>query len=249
MARSTKSKSKSTREAPERARIEWLRRVEAEYRSAAITQELTLWLIQIGASPDLIHAGLRIVKDELAHAELSHRTYVAGGGRGAPELARESLELPRSAGEPLENDVARVCVDVFCLGETVAVRLFKELRERCTVPTARHALDRVLRDEVRHRDFGWELFAWLVETPMGPALHALVARELPSYFARIRRMYAPENLEERPMPASESAWGIMPVSRYRAQLEKTFERDWVPRFAKMKIDARAAWSAHGIAPT
>ena len=35
-------------------RAEWARRVEAEYRSAAITQHLTLWLIQMGASPDLI---------------------------------------------------------------------------------------------------------------------------------------------------------------------------------------------------
>ena len=79
--------------APDRAKWEWLRRVEAEYRSAAITQHLTLWLIQIGASPDLIHAGLRIVKDELAHAELSHRAFVAGGGTGAPELVREVRQV------------------------------------------------------------------------------------------------------------------------------------------------------------
>ena len=34
--------------APERAKREWMRRIEAEYRSAAVTQHLTLWLIQIG---------------------------------------------------------------------------------------------------------------------------------------------------------------------------------------------------------
>src|SRR5258706_410275 len=62
-------------------RVEWLRRVEAEYRSAAITQQLALWLIQIGASPDLIRAGLRIVSDELTHSEMSHRVYAAARGR------------------------------------------------------------------------------------------------------------------------------------------------------------------------
>src|SRR5262249_30992454 len=152
---------------------EWLRRVEAEYRSAAVTQHLTLWLIQIGASPDLLRAGLRIVRDELAHAEMSHRAYRAAGGEGGPELARESLELPRTSAQtrgdgeaaPLEDDVTRVCVDVFCLGETVAVRLFKELRQRSEVPAARRVLDRVLRDEVRHRDFGWALLGWLLESP------------------------------------------------------------------------------------
>ena len=144
-------------------RGEWLRRVEAEYRSAAITQHLTLWLIQIGASPDLVRGGLRIAADEMAHAELSHRTFVAAGGVGGPQLARESLELKRHPGAPLEHDVARVGVEVYCLGETVAVPLFKELREPCSVPVARRALDRILRDEVRHRDFGWALLGWLVE--------------------------------------------------------------------------------------
>ena len=35
-----------------RVAAEWLRRVEAEYRSAAISNHLSLWLIQIGASPE-----------------------------------------------------------------------------------------------------------------------------------------------------------------------------------------------------
>ncbi len=227
--------------APERAKREWMRRIEAEYRSAAVTQHLTLWLIQIGASPDLIHDGLRIVRDELAHADLSHRTFVAGGGTGGPALDRDSLELGRTRAEPLEHDVARVCVDVFCLGETVAVRLFKELRERCRVPVARRALDRILRDEVRHRDFGWELFGWLLESPSGDAIRALVMRELPSYFARIRDLYAPAGLRDAAFTPDELAWGLMPVARYAAQLEKTYERDYVPRFAKLGIDARAAW--------
>jgi len=226
--------------ASKRVQLEWLRRVEAEYRSAAITQHLTLWLIQIGASPDLIHDGLRIVKDELAHASLSHRTYVAAGGTGGPTLARESLALVRRDADPLENDVLRVCVDVYCLGETVAVRLFKELRERCSVPTARRALDRVLKDEVRHRDFGWALLGWLFETPHAEALRAIVEKELPASLRRIRRMYAPDELREEPLSPADAAWGLMPVARYAAQLEKTFERDYIPRFAKLGIDARAA---------
>jgi len=233
------------RQAPERAKREWLRRIEAEYRSAAVTQHLTLWLIQIGASPDLIQAGLRIVRDELAHAELSHRTFVAAGGEGGPALRRDTLELHRT-NEPLEHDVARVCVDVFCLGETVAVRLFKELRERCKQPVARRALDRVLRDEVRHRDFGWDLIGWMLESPSADAVHAIVVRELPSYFARIRGLYAPAGAREpTPLTNDEMAWGLMPLARYAAQVEKTFERDWVPRFAKIDVDARAAWNASG----
>lgn len=230
--------------ASDAVRREWLRRVEAEYRSAAITQHLTLWLIQIGASPDLVRRGLRIAGDEITHAEMSHRTYAAAGGRDMPAIVRESLGLVRQEDDPLEHDVARVGVEVFCLGETVAVPLFKELREGCSVPIARRALDRVLRDEVRHRDFGWTLLAWLMEHPEAPALRAVIEAELPQWFSRLRASYAPRPRGDREPPVREEdrAWGLMPVAAYRAAVEKTFARDWHPRFAKLGFDARAAWN-------
>jgi hypothetical protein len=221
---------------------EWLRRVEAEYRSAAITQHLTLWLMQIGASPDLIRGGLRIAGDEMAHAAASHIAYRTAGGSAAPRIVRESLELKRHPADPLEHDVARVAVDVFCLGETVAVPLFKELREWATVPAARRVLDRVLRDEVRHRDFGWTLLRWLLELPAGPDLRALVARELPGYFSRIRQTYAPASAKSQDtMDPRDRAWGLMPPARYAAAVDKALEKDWVPRFRRLGVDARAAW--------
>ena len=222
-------------------RSEWLRRVEAEYRSAAIAQQLTLWLIQIGASPDLIRAGLRIVSDELTHAEMSHRVYAAAKGNEIPKIAREQLGAPGGRG-PLEHDVVRIAADVFCLGETVAVPLFKELRAACTVPAARRALDRILRDEVRHRDFGWTLLAWLFETALASSLRDIVVRELPTYFDRIRRSYAPSSAARgRDIEASDAIWGLMPPAKYGEVLRRTLERDWTPRFAKLGFDAKAAW--------
>src|SRR5262249_25155719 len=131
------SKRKRTGLPSDAVRGEWLRRVEAEYGSAAITQHLTLWLMQIGASPDPIDEGLRIAGDEMAHARLSHRAYLAAGGDRVPELVRERLGLARHERDPLEHDVVRVAVATFCVGETVAVPLFKNLREGCTVPAAR----------------------------------------------------------------------------------------------------------------
>lgn len=227
----------------ERVRGEWLRRVEAEYRSAAITQELTLWLIQIGASPDLIKDGLRIVSDELKHAELSHVVYGDAGGADPPHIARETLGIRRSK-DPLEHDVLRAGVSVFCLGETVAVRLFRELRSKCRVPSSRRALDRILRDEVRHRDFGWALFEWMSEMPSGPAMVELARRELPSMFARLRQSYAPRGAErELEMSDDERAWGLMPTGLYGKILEQVLERDYTPRFARFGIDAPSAWTS------
>ena len=223
---------------------EWSRRVEAEYRSTAIAANMALWLVQIGASPDLVRAALRIAREELGHATLSHAVHVAacraaGVQPVATGLDRDSLQLVRHAREPLEHDVARACVEVFCLGETVAVRLFKELRQACEVPVARRALDRVLRDEVGHRDFGWELLAWLLEHPLAPQLRELVVRELPATLRHLGSQYAGQ--DDATLPRSDARWGLMPPARYGQVLRISFEKDYVPRFARLGIDARSAW--------
>lgn len=220
---------------------EWQRRIAAEYRSSAITQHLTLWLTQIGASPDLILAGLRIAEDELAHARLSHEVVVAAGGAAEPlPLDRAELGLSAYEGEALEHSVLRACVGIFCLGETVAVPLFKEMRAGCTVAVARRALDRILRDEVRHRDFGWALLTWLLETPHAPALRQQLVRELPSLFSGVHTSYAAVAPQAEMDPA-ERAWGLMPTALYCSAVERTFERDYLPRFTRLQIDPTAAW--------
>lgn len=72
---------------------EWLRRVEAEYGSAALTHHLTLWLLQITAPFELVRMGLAIVEGDLAHAELNQAVHVAVGGSGMARLERERLGL------------------------------------------------------------------------------------------------------------------------------------------------------------
>jgi hypothetical protein len=225
-------------------RREWLRRTQAEYRSSAITAQLTLWLLQLGAPPQLIREGLRIVDDELKHAELSYRVFVAAGGAEAAPLTREALAMAAS-GEGLEHDLTRVATQVFCLGETAAVRLFHRLRVHCNVPAARVALDRILRDEVRHRDFGWALLEWLLSLPQGPALRAQVERALPAMLAGLIRSYGgvagesecPD--ESARFASAMRAWGLMPHGEYRQAVALCLKRDLTPRFARLGIHALA----------
>jgi hypothetical protein len=86
---------------------DWRRRVEAEYRSAAFTQHLTLSLMQVAASPDLIREGPRIAEDALAHSEPSYDVHGAAGGLEPPTIDLDRLSLP-SRGHALDVDV--VCV-------------------------------------------------------------------------------------------------------------------------------------------
>ncbi|MEO7093466.1 MAG: ferritin-like domain-containing protein, partial [Polyangiales bacterium] len=194
-----------------RVREEWRARIAAEYTSAAVTQHLVLWLIQAGAPPDLIEAGLAIVGDELVHSQMSHAVYVAAGGTQPPAIDREQLQLARRS-EQLELDILRVAVRVFCLGETVAVPLFSHLRADCTEDVARDALDRILRDEVRHRDFGWDLLDWLLSSSLADEIPALVARDLPAMFAELEYTYGRQNeavvADTGALPPEDRAWGL-----------------------------------------
>lgn len=224
-----------------RVRTEWQRRIGVEYHSAAISQHLGLWLIQMGASPDLVRLSARIVDDELLHAELAAKVTLAAGGEPTV-LDRATLTLKRDASLPLEHDVLRACLGTFCLGETVAVPLFAALRGPCTVPVARRALDRILRDEVRHRDFGWTLLGWLLEQPSGAELRSRVTRELPAYLATLRATYDVAGHGDDACDEGERAWGIMPRGAYRDVLRASIKRGFLPRFAKLGIDARALLS-------
>lgn len=221
--------------ATDRVRAEWRARIAAEYTSAAITQHLTLWLIQAAAPPDLIDAGLAIVADELAHSRMSHEVYVAAGGTEAPRIIQAELGLHRRGA--LIDDLLHAAVRVFCLGETVAVPLFSHLRERCTEPVARAALDRILRDEVRHRDFGWDLLDWVCT--LEDRVPALIAPQLPAMMGELEASYGAGNPtvvdDTGEMTDGERAWGLAPPREYAAILADTITRDYRPRFAARGI--------------
>jgi len=211
----------------------------AEYRSAAITQETTLWLMQIGASPDLVRAGLRIANDELVHAELSHRVFLSAGGVGMPLIDRETLKLTRTR-PTLEHDLVIWIVRVFCLGETVAVKLFANLRKNTTVPIARRALDRILKDEVRHRDFGWAALEWLFATAEGDALRTIVKAELPGWLASLEKSYGDEVDDGIPeVTAAERAWGVAPWREYAAILHRMYSSEYRRRFGRVGVEIDA----------
>jgi hypothetical protein len=226
----------------QRVRDEWRARIAAEYTSAAVTQNLVLWLLQAGAPPDLIDAGLVIVNDELVHSRMSHEVYAAAGGTTPPALDREQLGLPRTS-DQLELDILRVAVRVFCLGETVAVPLFSHLREGCTEPVAKAALDRILRDEVRHRDFGWDMLDWLLTTPLADAIPGVLAVSLPSMMGELRRSYGLGNAvvasDDGVITDGDRAWGLAPPRDYADILARTIERDYRPRFAAREISLPA----------
>jgi hypothetical protein len=217
-------------EATAAVRREWTRRVQAEYRSSAHTQHLTLWLIQLAAPRELIDDGLRITADELDHAELSAAVCAEAGCSAPPALQQDELDLRVPPGT-LEERTLYATLEVFCLGETIAVPLFTELRRECTVPVARAVLDRVLKDEVRHRQFGWDLLDYLLER--SPPLTDVARRFLPGALSRLRQRYG--GAAGGDVSAEERAWGLMAPAAYSEILEATVQKEYAPRFREREL--------------
>ena len=209
---------------------EWRQRTHAEYVSAVIAQQVTLWLLQLGAPPDLIRDGLRIAGDEITHSELSAAVAASAGGEPvAAVIDPGALELP--SGDGAFASLISPILRSFCVGETIAVPLFRMLRQRCTVPIAREALDRVLKDETRHRQFGWDVLDWILLVG-GPAVGQRVAEQAPVAVDQVVRAYV---LEDEKLGGTLhpdlASWGLGLAADYATTARTALADEIAPRFA------------------
>jgi hypothetical protein len=222
---------------PRRALAEWNERAAREYGSGAVAHHFTLWLIQLGASPDLTRAGLDVVEDELRHAELCRALVAGAGGVPLPSLPREGLELPRRPDVALERDLLRACLGAFCLNETMAVTMFQQMRRICTVSQVHAMIDEFLADEVRHREFGWVTLEWLLTGPTGDALRPHVLAELRELIASRGAYFgdAAAIAAEPPPTPDDRAWGILGRGEYPEIFARTLARDVEPRLVRLGL--------------
>ncbi|MEZ4235599.1 MAG: ferritin-like domain-containing protein [Myxococcota bacterium] len=212
-----------------RVQAEWRNRVAAEYRSAALAADVLRGAIAAGAPEALLHTALRIVRDELDHAALSHQAMVALGGDDVP-VALDAARLAGGEGPVLARLVDGVVRD-FCLGETLAVPLFREMQARAAHPAVVPVLRRILADEAVHRAFGWDALDWLLEAH-GEPIRAHVAERLPGWLAGLRAAYAPDPLPEAPPLAdAECDAGLLDPARYHAVFHDTLQGGLARRLA------------------
>jgi hypothetical protein len=125
----------------------------------------------------------------------------------------------------------------FCIGETLAVPLFRRMREGCEAGPARATLDAILADEVRHREFAWIALAWLLDGPAGPDLRAragaVAGRTLER---RIHECSTPlaQVLADSVTP-EQRAWGLISAATYREVVLAAVDHEVAPRFARLGV--------------
>lgn len=214
-------------------RTEWANRVRAEYGSAALTARVVHGLIATGLPRPLIDTALRIVRDELDHAEISHRTLVALGG----EEETLNIDIANLAGPssnaPVLANLTESILGAFCVGETVAVPLFAAMRAGATRPEVLEALDRILRDEAVHRAFGWDVLEAL--TTLDPTgVPEFASARIEGLIGAARRAYVVEVGMPRLEP-EERAAGLIDLEDYARIFEDCVRDSIRPRFAALGI--------------
>lgn len=192
-----------------RAAAEWQRRAEAEYASAALAAELLHRLFIVGASPDVLLEGHRVVGDEIEHAVLSHGIAARLSATARP-IEESVLKLPWTAGKSDLANVVAFAVDFFCCSESVARPLFLEMATRAVDEEARFVLERIQRDESRHGAYGFFIVDDLLPR-VSPADVEWLKQRARESVERVRRLYAGQ--EGVAVSDADAALGLVDARR------------------------------------
>jgi hypothetical protein len=229
---------------PEHLRIlaaQWRGRMTVEHRSSTVFSQLAhqLWLRNAPLDTKIVM--LRMAQDELRHTATCAEVVSTLGGAPSAEVDLVIQPLAEHRGVPIEERVLRNVLYTTTLSELVACARFSATLERTTEPYLRHALRRLLSDEVLHAQFGFHYLSiekeWLAAHPDRVAS---IERYLIHAFAVIEEELAPKPPFPR-MPAALAALGCEDPAEARDVFYATMEGATAPGIARFGIDAPRAW--------
>lgn len=148
----------------EAGRLYWSRRAWSEYGAISESPALQLRYAIDRHAPDISLYWTIRTQEEARHVEVCARmAHELGGYIDSPpaeDLAVQAASLSTrdlvlDPERPLEATIA----GLVCVAETIVYDVFLKLVRATTNPAAKQVFRLILRDEVRHCDFGWEYLA------------------------------------------------------------------------------------------
>lgn len=168
-----------------------------EHASIAAFARLTLHLLAVGAPPDLIEKAHCAALDEVRHARqcFALAARYGGGSFGPAPLPLHDLF---DAGATELADIAALCAEEGCVGETLGVLLASEALSLATDPPVVRMLTRMLEEEEMHVALAWQFVAWCIARggePVRAAVAHAVQRAIDATLATPLRHYAGVDLD------------------------------------------------------
>ena len=137
----------------------WTRVGLMEHASIAAFARFTLYLLAVGAPPDLVNLSQQAIGDETEHARLAFSLASAYGGAS---LGPGAIALDGSLDGFGVTDLVATLLREGCIGETVAAIEARDAQEDTQDPVVRKVLETIARDELRHAELAWRTLGWLV---------------------------------------------------------------------------------------
>jgi hypothetical protein len=148
-----------------------------EHASVAAFARFSMFLLSLGAPPDLVAASQRASLDEIRHARACFALAAAyGGGSVGPG----ALWVADSVGPLTIAEVAALTAEEGCVGETLGVVLATCQLEGTVDPVVKALLETVVADEARHAELAWRFVGWAAtrDPAVLPAVEAATARAI-----------------------------------------------------------------------
>ncbi len=166
-----------------------------EHASIAAFARLTLHLLAVGAPPELIERAHTASLDEIRHARgcfaLARR--YGGVAVGPGPLALTDLFASTASSPAIAlADIAALCAEEGCVGETLGVLLASDALSRTRDPFVRTMLSAVLAEEGEHVDLAWRVVSWCIAQggdPVRAAVDQAFRRGIAATRAIVLRRY------------------------------------------------------------
>ena len=138
----------------------WQRLCEDERDSVIAATFVAADLARLGAPAAILGRASRVIEDEIRHVAVCTDTLAALGAdpREVPVARRRKSD----GDDAIEMRTARTLFAGFAVGEPMSAACFGAARARTRVPLFRWAFTELLRDEVRHGEFGIAAGEWVV---------------------------------------------------------------------------------------
>ncbi len=224
-----------------RLALEWRERMIFEHRSSTVFGQLATQLYEANAPLDAKIVMLRMSQDELRHTGTCAEVLTALGGDTRVEVDLVVAPLATHAGTSLEERALRNVIYTTCCSELVACARFVATLDRTKDPFIRHAMRRLLADEVLHGQFGFHYLEanrlWLSENPR---VLDSVSRYLIHAFAIIETELAPTGMFPR-IDDELRALGGDDMNEAREVFYGTIEGAVLPGLERFGITAVSSW--------
>jgi hypothetical protein len=228
----------------ERARATWTETAFSEYCVLTALGQTLVAFARAAVPLDLCSQVALFAAQEARHVELCARMATELGGGAPIPFSADAVSVPLSPTlTPLEC-ANELVVGVLCVSETLSLPLLTLTMQSTTHPLCRAVLERIVRDEARHAQLGWEYLDWAkLDDPERERLAGVAARSLEHHapgWERLKSRASDGITSEGFRLRDVHDLGWAESSAYAEEARRTVRDEILPRLARYGIAVPAS---------